>query len=220
MRIITLLSPGSLMHSACWLLIAALGVLPTARLHASDDSALDAIVSLVASAPEDEAILARATLWARNQGRIPELIDGIGQHGHQHRSLSTLNAAVAMATEDGWVQRAVQLLEASLELDESPVSRHRLAKLWLAGGWPEQARLVAGPQLESSFFADIRLGLNLLEGSTAPTSADEISAEMIQLLADRSGRWKWASTLLAQRGELDAALEMAISGGLDIHARG
>jgi hypothetical protein len=220
MRIITLLSPDSLLHSACWLLIAALGVLPTAGLHASDDSALDAIVSLVASAPEDEAILARATLWARDQGRIPELIDGIGLHGQQYRSLSTLNAAVAIATEDGWVQRAVQLLEASLELDESPVSRHRLARMWLAGGWPEQARLVAGPQLESSFFSDIRLGLNLFEGSTAPASGDEISTEMIQLLADRSGRWKWASTVLAQVGELDAALEMAISGGLDIHARG
>ncbi|MGE4613234.1 MAG: hypothetical protein AAEJ46_02710, partial [Planctomycetota bacterium] len=156
----------------------------------------------------------------RDQGRIPELIDGIGQRGHQQRSLSILNAAVAIATEDGWVQRAVQLLEASLELDESPVSRHRLARMWLAGGWPEQARLVAGPQLESSFFSDIRLGLNLFEGSTAPASGDEISTEMIQLLADRSGRWKWASTVLAQVGELDAALEMAISGGLDIHARG
>jgi len=220
MRIHTPLSPGSVMHSTCWLLIAIVGVLATARLHATDDSALDAIVSLVASAPADEAILARATRWARDQGRIPDLIDAIGEHGRQHRSLSTLNAAVAMATEDGWVQRAVQLLEAALDLDESPVSRHRLAKLWLAGGWPEQARLVAGPQLESSFFSDIRLGLNLLEGSTPPATADGISAEMIQLLADSSGRWKWASTLLAQRGELDAALEMAISGGLDIHARG
>ena len=219
MRIHTPLSPGSVMHSTCWLLIAILGVLATARLHATDDSALDAIVSLVASAPEDEAILARATRWARDQGRIPDLIDAIGEHGRQHRSLSTLNAAVAMATEDGWVQRAVQLLEASLELDESSVSRHRLARMWLAGGWPEQARLISGQQLESSVFADVRLGLNLLEGSTPPVSTDGIHTDTIQLLAQRSGHYKWAIRVLEQRGELDAALEMATTGGLDDDAR-
>ncbi|MEE2856747.1 MAG: hypothetical protein VX949_05050 [Planctomycetota bacterium] len=219
MRIHTPLSPGSVMHSTCWLLIAIVGVLATARLHATDDSALDAIVSLVASAPADEAILARATRWARDQGRIPDLIDAIGEHGRQHRSLSTLNAAVAMATEDGWVQRAVQLLEAALELDESAVTRHRLARMWLVGGWPEEARRIAGQQLESSPFADIRLGLQLLEGSTLPTTADGTATDTIQLLADRSGHWRWASRILQQRGQLDAALEVAISGGLGNDAR-
>ena len=111
---ITLLAPGSLKLHCLWLLLIILGAAPSSALIASDDGALDAIVSLVASAPADEAIVERATLWAHDQGRLLELIDGIAAHGLSRRSQPTLSAAVAIATEEGWVKRAVEILEASL----------------------------------------------------------------------------------------------------------
>lgn len=220
MRMITLLAPGSLKLHCLWLLLITLGAAPSAALIASDDGALDAIVSLVASAPTDEAIVERATLWAHDQGRLLELIDGIAAHGLSRRSQPTLSAAVAIATEEGWVKRAVEILEASLSIDDQIATRHQLAHLWLAGGWPEQSRIVSGQHLESDSFSDIHLGLKLLEGAAAPTITDGISTDTIKLLAERSGHWKWASTALEQRGEIDAALEMTISGGLDNLARG
>ena len=219
MRIITLLAPGFLRPHCLWLLLTTLGVTSTPALIASDDGALDAIVSLIASAPSDEAIIERATLWAHDQGRLLELIDGIAAYGISRRSQPVSLAAVAIATKEGWVERSVEILEASLVIDDQATTRHQLAQLWLAGGWPEQARVVSGRHLESDSFSDIRLGLKLLEGATAPTIAAGISTDTIKLVAERSGQWKWASTLLAQRGELDAALEVAISGGLDSLAR-
>jgi hypothetical protein len=215
MRIINALPPVSVLFPGAWLLIALVTVIPVTRLHARADDALEAIVSLVASAPGDEAIVERASLWAHDQGRMLELIDAIGANGLQNRSLPTLSAAVTIAIEEGWVQRAVEILEASLEVDDVPAIRHRLARLWLAGGWPEKARIVAGKELESSSFAEIRLGLSLFEGANPPTILDEITTETITLLAERSAQWQWASTVLEHREELDAALEMAIHGGLD-----
>ena len=137
MRIITVLPPVTALFPGAWLLVALLTVIPATRLHACADDALEAIVSLIASAPGDEAIVERASLWAHDQGRMLELIDAIGANGLQNRSLPTLTAAVTIAIEEGWVQRAVELLEASLEVTDVPATRHRLARLWLAGGWPD-----------------------------------------------------------------------------------
>ncbi|MEC9477362.1 MAG: hypothetical protein VX764_10010 [Planctomycetota bacterium] len=214
MRIINLLAPGSVKLLCLWMMLTASGT----GLFAGDDDALDAIVSLVASSPSDEAVRKRAMMWAQDQGRLLDLIDEIAAQGVKQRSQPVLLAAAAIARTDGWIERSVELLESSLEFEDQATTRHQLALMWLAGGWPQQARGASGPHLESEPFADIRLGLRLLEGSDAPTTAREVSTNSIKLVAASSGRWKWATTLLTARGELDAALEMTISGGLKIQA--
>ncbi|MDE0960395.1 MAG: hypothetical protein OSB09_06410 [Planctomycetota bacterium] len=213
------LPPLSRLCFSLGLLVGVLGTFPSSWVEGVDDDPLEAIVSRVASTPEDRSRVERALLWARDQGRIADLIDAIGEHGLHHRALPTVQIAIDLATEQGHVERAVQILEAALELDASPDLRHQLASMWLSGGWPQQARQVALDHLESDLFADIRLGLQLFEDRTDSPPATQISTTTLKLLADRSGRWKWAVALLQQRGELDDALEIALSGGLDAEVR-
>ena len=201
------------------LLVSVLALFPILGVHGHDDDPLPAIVSMIASSPEDRSRVERAFLWARDQQRVDDLIDAIAQHGLQHRSLATVQAAIDIATEKGYVERAVEILEASLALDPSAGIRHQLASMWLAGGWPQQARQVASDQLPSDRFADIRSGLQLFEGRLPSATAAQISSTPLKLLADRSGQWKWGVAQLQQRGEVAAALEIAISGGLVAEAR-
>ena len=178
------------------------------------DDALDAIVSLIASAPEDAAILERAVLWADEQKSIPDLITAVANRGKEQRSSTILSAAISMAQEQGWLQQAVELLESSLEISDLPETRHQLAQLWIAGGWAQQAKLVAAEELDSPLFQDIRLGLSLIEGFV-PTEVNlEISSATISQLARVAAPSEWACSVLESRGEIDAALKLAVSGGL------
>ena len=209
--------PGTILPLG--MLVSVLALCPILEVHGHDDDPLEAIVSMIASSPHDRSRVERAFLWARDQQRVDDLIDAIAEHGLQHRSLATVQAAIDIATEKKYYERAVGILEASLELDPSSGIRHQLASMWLAGGWPQQARQVASDQLSSDRFADIRVGLQLFEGPLPSTTAAQISSTRVKLLADRSGRWKWGVTQLQHRGEVAAALEIAISGGLVAEAR-